>query len=178
VAALAGGRETLNSPSLPPCLSLTTIPLSLPLSQRGTTEGQHIDQGISSQPTHPVLGWLFWSARMDGQPTHAPEGRHKRTDPSAATHPRPKFGKPMHWCGQRACPPVSARVHLGPTGKRPNSLLPLAINGNTLAAPLDACAPTLVKLPNACAPTLAAPPAVHQCWRFVLCVGIQCSGPL
>jgi hypothetical protein len=49
----------------------------------------------------------------------------------------------MRWRGQRACPSLSARVHLGPAWKRPNGLLALAISESTLAAPPDACAPAL-----------------------------------
>jgi hypothetical protein len=49
----------------------------------------------------------------------------------------------MRRLGQPACPSLSARVHIGPAWKRPNGLVPRAINGITLAGPPDACAPTL-----------------------------------
>jgi hypothetical protein len=120
------------------------------------------NKGISS--VHPVLACPFRSASTAGQLVHAPTGQRKQTDLSALTHPFTKFRKPMRQREQQACSPVCI---LGQHGSDPTVFYPLGINGSTLVA-----------LPDVCAPTLAAPPAVHQCRCFVLRIGFQCSGPL
>jgi hypothetical protein len=58
-----------------------------------------------ADPSCPGLSVLVradW--RIGGLATHASVGRRKWIDPSAPTHPRPKFGKPMQ--RQRACPAI------------------------------------------------------------------------
>jgi hypothetical protein len=66
------------------------------------------------------------------------------------THRRHKFEKPMRRCGQRAYPPMSARVQFGLAWKRPNGLPPLAIvlwpRRPTPALLLWSCHPTLALL--------------------------------